>query len=104
MDVKDIYESDESLQKAFRSVMLDTAAIKGGYKGKRLAIVIFSDAGANAYLFSLLTALDVYAILVVLIKPSNFSILFIILSVLWFFITSIVQHWYINQIERIGAQ
>lgn len=52
-DVKSACEGDKELELAFRNVILETAAIREDWSGKRVVVVLTSNAAVHGYMFSL---------------------------------------------------
>ncbi len=102
-DVKLVCKDDQELADAFRNVVLETAAIREDWSGKRLSIVLLSNAAVHAYMFSLISACDVYILLVGFENIHVFCRSAFAAALLWMVLSALGQHWYISKLERIGT-
>ena len=103
-DVKTICAGDSELKIAYKNVILETAAIREGWTGKRIWVVLLSNAVVHAYIFSLISACDVYIFFAGLPDISKFSFCSFAAALFWTILASGLQMLYINQLERTGTQ
>jgi len=102
-DVRAACVGDKELELVFRNVILETAAIQEDWSGKRIGIALFSNAAVHAYMFSLLSACDVYILFAGFENLQVLSGWSFAVAVLWLVLASIGQSWYINKLERTGT-
>ena len=102
-DVKSVFKDDQEIADAFRNVVLETAAIRENYSGKRILIVLLSNAAVHAYMFSLISACDVYILLVGFGNIHIFCGSAFAAALLWIFLSATGQHWYISTLEETGT-
>jgi hypothetical protein len=80
----------------------ETATKKEERPKKSVWIVLFSNAAVHAYMFSLLSACDVYMLCSGVGSARLYPERALEVSIAWFLATAAAQHWYINRLERTG--
>ncbi len=103
-DVSGLIKGNEELKQAFRHVWLETAAITHDEKGVRENIARWSNASVHAYMFSLLTALDVHLLMDLLLKKPVTSLWGLPFAVAWFLLATWRQRLYLTEIGKTGLE
>lgn len=103
-DVSGLIKENDELKQAFRHVCLETAAIPDAGKGVRDDIVRWTNASVHAYMFSLLTALDVHLLMDLLLGKSVTSLWGLPFAVAWFFLATWRQCSYLTKIGKTGLE
>ena len=114
-DLQEACAEDEELKAALRHVILETAAIREDWSGKRRWVVLFSNAAVHSYMFSLLSACDIYLLVnpaltrlaaTALVESRAICVsswLALAAAIFWFVLAAGAQHWYINRLEQTGT-
>ncbi|MBN2271902.1 MAG: hypothetical protein JXN61_14895 [Sedimentisphaerales bacterium] len=101
-DVSELVEDEADLKKAFEHVWLETAAIKED-KTVRPWIALWSNASVHAYMFALLTSIDVHLLAVTVFKRTVTSGWGVCFAIVWFILATYQQRAYLTKIGATGT-